>query len=135
MCAATVHVVAGAVFDAGGRVLIAQRPHGRHMAGEWEFPGGKLAVAEPAYAGLVRELREELGIEVCAAVPVITYPYDYPDKRILLDLWRVVRYRGEPRGLDRQALRWVTLEELPHAALLAADRPMIAALMRCAPPA
>jgi len=132
VCADRVHVVAGAIFDGEGRVLIAQRPGGRHMAGQWEFPGGKLAAGEATFAGLVRELREELGIDVAAAEPVIAYDYDYPDKRVRLDLWRVLRYRGDPRGLDAQALRWVRLDELRAAGLLEADRPMIAALIAAA---
>ena len=99
------------------------------MAGGWEFPGGKLAAGEAQYAGLVRELREEIGVEVLEAVPLIAYAFDYPDKRVWLDLWRVLRYDGVPRSLDGQALRWVALEDLPGADLLEADRPMIAALL------
>lgn len=125
-----IRVVAGALFDDEGRVLIAQRPHGRHMAGGWEFPGGKLGPGEDAYDGLVRELREELGVEVRGAEPLIAYSYDYPDKRVHLDLWRVTRYEHVPRSLDGQALRWVAVESLPEAQLLEADRPMIDALLR-----
>lgn len=123
-------MVAGALFDAAGRVLIAQRPPGKHMAGGWEFPGGKLAHGEERRAGLVRELREELGVEVLAATEVIAYVHEYPETRVLLDLWRVTEYRGKPQPLDGQALRWVRLEELPEAGLLEADRPMIAALCK-----
>ena len=124
-----IHVVAGALFDAQGRVLIAQRPPGRPLAGEWEFPGGKLAAGEEAYAGLVRELREELGIDVLEAEPLIAYTHDYPGKRVYLDLWRVIRFHHEPRSLEGQTLRWVALTELPHAQLLEADRPMVDALL------
>jgi len=124
-----IHVVAGALFDAAGRVLIAQRPPGKHLAGGWEFPGGKLAPGEDRYEGLVRELREELGIQVEAAVPVVSYGHDYPDRRVMLDLWWVVRYSGDPQPHDGQALRWVALGDLPSAELLDADRPMIAALV------
>ena len=124
-----IHVVAGALCDQAGRVLIAQRPSGKHMAGGWEFPGGKLAEGEAAYAGLVRELREEIGIEVLAAEPLIAYAYEYPDKRVWLDLWRVLRYAQRPRSLDGQALRWIAVEELPGAPLLEADRPMVDVLL------
>ncbi len=129
MSAPTYHVVAGALFDAAGRVLIAQRPQGKHLAGGWEFPGGKLARGEDRYAGLVRELNEELGIQVEAAVPVVCYGHAYPDRHVVLDLWWVERYSGDPESRDGQALRWVALGDLPAVALLEADRPMIAALV------
>jgi 8-oxo-dGTP diphosphatase len=125
----SIHVVAGALFNSEGRVLIAQRPSGKHMAGGWEFPGGKLAESEAPYAGLVRELREEIGVEVLEAEPLIAYAYEYPDKCVWLDLWRVLRYAHAPRSLDGQALRWLALEELPTAPLLEADRPMVEALL------
>jgi 8-oxo-dGTP diphosphatase len=123
-----IHVVAGALFDASGRVLIAQRPAGKHMAGGWEFPGGKLDAGEMPLAGLKRELREELGVEVHAAEPLIAYEHEYPERRVLLDLWLVARYSGEPQPLERQALQWVAVDALDRVGLLEADRPMIAAL-------
>jgi 8-oxo-dGTP diphosphatase len=120
--------MAGALFDARGRVLIAQRPAGKHMAGGWEFPGGKREPGEELLAALQRELREELGIEVHEAAPVIAYEYQYPERRVLLDLWVVTRYSGEPRAIDAPALQWVAIDELESAGLLEADRPMIGAL-------
>jgi 8-oxo-dGTP diphosphatase len=124
----TIHVVAGALFDASGRVLIAQRPAGKHMAGGWEFPGGKLDPGEEPLAGLKRELHEELGIEVHAAEPLIAYEHQYPERRVLLDLWVVTSYTGEPQALDAPALQWVALDALDQVGLLEADVPMIAAL-------
>ena len=126
--AALIHVVAGALFDDAGRVLIAQRPPGKHMAGGWEFPGGKLDPHEQPLAGLVRELREELGVEIHDAMPLIAYEHAYPERKVLLDLWLVSRFSGEPQPLDAQALRWVTLDEVDEVGLLEADRPMIVAL-------
>lgn len=123
-----IHVVAGALFDAHGRVLIAQRPHGKHMAGGWEFPGGKLEPNEDRFAGLQRELREELGVEVHAAAPLISYEHGFADRRVFLDLWLVSSFTGEPQPLDDQPLRWVTLDELDTVGLLEADAPMIPAL-------
>lgn len=122
------HVVAGALFDAQGRVLIAQRPAGKHMAGGWEFPGGKLEPNEDRFAGLRRELREELGIETLRARPLIAYEHRYADRTVLLDLWIVETYEGEPRSLDSQPLKWVTLADLDHVGLLEADKPMVEAL-------
>jgi len=127
---AVVHVVAGALFDATGRVLIAQRPAGKHMAGGWEFPGGKLEQGEARFAGLQRELREELGIEAHSGEPLICYEHAYPDRRVRLDLWLVTKFSGEPQSRDGQALQWVELKNLDHAGLLEADKPMIPALQR-----
>jgi 8-oxo-dGTP diphosphatase len=128
----TLRVVAGALYDARGRVLIAQRPVGKALAGRWEFPGGKLHEGEAAYDGLVRELREELGVEVHAAERLLRYEYAYPERVIELDLWTVNDWRGTPRGLDGQALDWIEPARLHEADILEADRPMIAALVRTA---
>jgi len=124
-----IHVVAAAVIDPVGRVLIAQRPPGKHLAGGWEFPGGKLEPGEERRAGLERELREELGIILSAPPrPLIRvrHAYDYGD--VLIDMWVVRHYSGEPRGLDGQALRWCSQHELESVQLLPADGPIVAAL-------
>lgn len=123
-----IHVVAGALFDESGRVLIAQRPDGKHMAGGWEFPGGKLDAGEERLAGLKRELNEELGIEVQEAEPLIAYEHAYAERRVLLDLWVVSRFSGTPHSREGQPIRWVPVEELHDVGLLEADRPMIGAL-------
>lgn len=123
-----VHVVAAAVMDASDRVLIAQRPAGTHLAGGWEFPGGKLEPGEERSAGLARELHEELGITLATPRPLIRVRHAYPSREIFLDVWIVRRYRGEPRGLDGQALRWCTQEELATVELLPADGPIVRAL-------
>jgi 8-oxo-dGTP diphosphatase len=124
----TLFVVAGVVFDAAGRVLIAQRPPGKVLAGHWEFPGGKLAAGEPAFAGLVRELREELDIEVRCAQRLMYYAAVYPRRIVWLDVWLVQDWSGAPRGLDRQAFAWVEPAQLPRHRILAADAPIVAAL-------
>jgi len=124
-----IHVVAAAVTDAADRVLIAQRPKGKHLAGGWEFPGGKLEPGEERIAGLARELSEELGIALTANPrPLIRVHHSYPSRDVLLDMWVVRRYSGEPRGLDGQALRWCTQDELASADLLPADKPIVKAL-------
>ena len=126
--AAPIHVVAAAVIDFEGRVLIAQRPAGKHLAGGWEFPGGKLEPGEDRRAGLARELREELGISIATPRPLIRvrHSYDYGD--VLIDMWVVRQYSGDPSGLDGQALRWCTQDELESVELLPADGPIVAAL-------
>ena len=125
----TLEVVAGALFDASGRVLIAQRPPGKMLAGRWEFPGGKLHDGEAAYDGLVRELREELGVEVRAAERLVRYQHEYPGRVVWLDMWVVGAWSGEPQGLDGQALKWVEVARLQDEDILEADAPIVAALM------
>jgi mutator protein MutT len=124
----SVHVVAGVLNDAAGRVLLAERPVGKHLAGSWEFPGGKVEAGETPLAGLERELHEELGVVVEAAHPLVRLTHAYPDRDIDLDVWLVTSYRGEPRSLDGQRLRWCEREELSHSDLLPADWPVVAAL-------
>jgi mutator protein MutT len=117
------------VTDADGRVLIAQRPPGKKLAGSWEFPGGKLEAGEERVAGLARELREELGIDVIGQPrPLLRVRHAYPFGEVLIDMWVVHRYAGAPRGLDGQQLRWCRQDELAAAQLLPADRPIVAAL-------
>jgi mutator protein MutT len=123
-----IHVVAGAVIDATGRVLIAQRLPGKHLAGGWEFPGGKLESGEARAAGLARELREELGISIRNPRPLIRVRHTYPQGEVLIDMWVVKSYSGEPRGLDGQALKWLSQDELEKAELLPADGPIVRAL-------
>jgi mutator protein MutT len=123
-----IHVVAGAVIDAGGRVLIAQRPPGKHLAGGWEFPGGKLEPGEARAAGLARELQEELGITIHNPRPLIRVRHTYPYGEVLIDMWVVKSYSGAPRGLDGQALQWLSQDELERAELLPADGPIVRAL-------
>lgn len=120
----SIHVVAGALLD-GDSVLIAQRPPGKHMAGGWEFPGGKLAAGETPIACLIRELREELDVAVQSAEPVVAYIHDYGDRKVHLDLWLVTRYEGKPLSAEGQPIKWVRVSELEKVGLLAADAPMI----------
>ncbi len=125
-----IHVVAGAVIDPDGRVLIAQRPAGRKLAGGWEFPGGKVEPGEARRDALARELAEEIGIEVTGPLrPLVRLSHVYPYGEVLLDVWVVRTFTGSARGLDGQALRWCSLGELDAAAgLLEADKPIVRAL-------
>jgi mutator protein MutT len=91
-----------------------QRPPGKALAGRWEFPGGKLHDGEQPYVALVRELREELGVETHAASPLMRYPVEYPGRVIWLDMWIVTEWSGNPSGRDGQALKWVEPSRLPQ---------------------
>jgi 8-oxo-dGTP diphosphatase len=121
-------VVAAALFDAQRRVLIAERPAGKHMAGWWEFPGGKVGAGESDAAALERDLREELGVDSRAETEVMTLSHEYPDRVVELVLLEARLLRGVPRGLDGQALKWVDCQSLGNERLLPADEPFIAAL-------
>ena len=123
-----IHVVAGVLFDAAGRVLVARRPRGTHLAGLWEFPGGKLMHGESREIGLGRELAEELGVRVLAAHPLIWVEHRYPDRDIVLDVWRVESYAGEPHGREGQPVEWREIQSLDSADFPPADAPVLAAL-------
>jgi 8-oxo-dGTP diphosphatase len=121
-------VVAAALFDAEGRVLIAERPVGKHMAGWWEFPGGKVAAGESDHQALVRELREELGVETQALAEIMALSHEYPDRIVDLVLWRASISSGVPQSLDGQQLKWVHPRALGDEKLLPADAPFVKAL-------
>jgi 8-oxo-dGTP diphosphatase len=123
-----IHVVAGVLRDAQGRVLLAQRPPGKHLAGLWEFPGGKCEPGENPCDALRRELHEELGIAIGAAEKLIAVPWQYAEKCIYLDVYNVPEYQGAPQGRECQALRWVEAQALDHVPMPAADRPVVNAL-------
>ena len=124
-----IHVVAGVIRDARGRILLARRTEGRDLAGLWEFPGGKVEPGEAPEAALVRELREELGISAAVGASVIRVPMAYPEKQLLLDV-REVAFSGHPRGLEGQALAWVPLHKLPDYPMPPADVPVVEDLLR-----
>jgi 8-oxo-dGTP diphosphatase len=125
---ARLHVVAAAIFDAWGRVLVSKRPDHVHQGGLWEFPGGKLEAGEGVDVGLMRELHEELGITVQTARPLIRVRHDYPDKAILLDVWRVDEFDGEPSGREGQLIEWVAIGDLRDYRFPVANEPIIKAV-------
>jgi len=123
-----VEVAAAVICHPDGRFLLAERPHGKAYAGYWEFPGGKVETGETARQALVRETREELGIEVAEAYPWITRRYHYPHASVRLNFFRVVRWVGEPHGKESQRLAWQRVEAIEVAPLLPANGPVLAAL-------
>ena len=123
-----VRVAVGIVANAAGAILITRRPDHAHQGGLWEFPGGKVEAGETVTAALRRELHEELGIRVQAAEPLLHIRHAYPDKTVLLEVWRVTAYQGEPHGREGQPLIWVVPARLADFAFPAADAPIIEAL-------
>ncbi|MDJ0740321.1 MAG: Nudix family hydrolase [Gammaproteobacteria bacterium] len=123
-----VHVAAAALVDGEGRVLLAKRPDGAHQGGLWEFPGGKLEPGEDIAVGLRRELREELGVDPLRHRPLIRVFHHYADRRVLLDVHRVERWRGEPHGREGQPIAWVAVDALRDYPMPPADVPIVSAL-------
>jgi 8-oxo-dGTP diphosphatase len=124
---APIHVAAAVIAARDGRVLIARRPDHAHQGGLWEFPGGKREPGETVTGALDRELREELGIRPTASRPQLRVHHDYGDKRVLLDVWRVSAWNGEPHGREGQPLAWVPPDDLPRYPFPAANRPIVTA--------
>ena len=123
-----IHVAVGVLRRSDGRVFAARRLPGRHLAGQWEFPGGKLEPGESTRAALERELREEVGVEALAARPLIRFPCRYPDRRVRLEVFEVSRWRGRPHGREGQAVAWLAPGELRRRDLVAGAVPIVAAL-------
>ena len=121
-------VVAAVLKDAHGRLLLAQRPVGKHLAGTWEFPGGKVDPGETPAQALERELAEELGIRIESSAPLLSLNHQYADRSVRLMLREVIDWQGEPMGLEGQALQWVTLPQASRLSMPAADRPIIRVL-------
>ena len=124
-------VAACALIDADGRVLLAQRPEGKSMAGLWEFPGGKVEAGERPEDTLIRELREELGIvvrEECLA-PLTFASHSYPDFHLLMPLYVCRRWEGMVAAQEGQALAWVRPNRLRDYKMPPADEPLVSHLM------
>jgi 8-oxo-dGTP diphosphatase len=131
---APLEVAVGVLRRGDGAVLLGRRPAGGHLAGYWEFPGGKLEAGETPLQALARELHEELGIVVDAAAPLVRrhhhYPAsaDHPERRVVLHTFEVTAWHGEPRGRLGQALRWSAPHAIDPADLPAANGPLLTAV-------
>ena len=105
-------VAVGIARDPMGRLLVGQRPSCKAYPGKWEFPGGKLEPGESVFKALVREFREELGLEIIRAEPAFMVRHRYPDRSVELNVWRVIKCRGKASGLEGQVVCWVAPREL-----------------------
>jgi 8-oxo-dGTP diphosphatase len=110
-------------------VLVTRRAPGAHQGGLWEFPGGKVEAEETLLEALARELREELGVRVVSTEPLMVLEHDYGDKQVRLDVHRVIRWSGEPRGLEGQPLAWQRPGQLRDWAFPAANQPILERLL------
>ncbi len=108
------HVAVGLIVSPERKILIAKRADHLHQGGLWEFPGGKVEPEESVDIALARELKEELGITIVNAVEFIQVMHDYGDKQVLLDVWWVSEFLGEPCGLENQPIKWVDAAELEN---------------------
>ena len=123
-------VVACALIDPDRRVLIAQRPEGKSLAGLWEFPGGKVEAGETPEAALIRELKEELGISTKTAclAPLSFASHSYDDFHLLMPLYVCRKWQGIPQAREHTALKWVRAQSLRDYPMPPADEPLVAAL-------
>jgi len=120
-------VSAVALIDPDGRVLLAQRPEGKSLAGLWEFPGGKVDPGETPEAALIRELQEELGIDTWASclAPLTFASHSYPEFHLLMPLFACRKWKGIPHGREGQTLAWVRPDRLRDYPMPPADLPLI----------
>lgn len=122
--------VVGIIVNENKQICIAQRAHGKHLAGRWEFPGGKIEANETHIAALTRELYEELDITVTNATPIVAVPYDYPadNRYVTLHFYLVDQFDGEAYGKEDQPIKWVALSQLKEYNFPQANDPVIAML-------
>ena len=123
-----IHVAVGVISDGGDKVLIARRAEHLHQGELWEFPGGKVEAGETVEQALTRELQEELAISISAFEPLLAIAHDYQDKSVLLDVWWVSSFSGEPSGRQGQPLRWAAITELRQLDFPAANKAIVTAL-------
>lgn len=124
----TVHVAVAVIRDQNGKVFITRRPDHVHQGGLWEFPGGKVEPGESLLDALRREIKEENDILILDAEPLIKIPFRYSDKAVILDVWDVLRYSGNPHGKEGQLSQWVDSKTLREIAFPAANRAIVSAI-------
>ncbi|NRQ43238.1 8-oxo-dGTP diphosphatase MutT [Rheinheimera sp. YQF-2] len=119
-----IHVAVGVIMQQQ-RILLALRSSKQHQGGKWEFPGGKVEAGETVAQALSRELQEEVAINVTQSSAFMQLEYAYPEKTVLLDIWLVTAFDGEPHGREGQPLRWVDIAELGNIEFPDANQPIV----------
>ena len=123
-------VAVGIARDTMGRFLVSQRPSCKAHPGKWEFPGGKLEPGESVFKALVREFREELGLEIILAEPEFVVRYRYPDRSVELNIWQVINCRGKATGREGQIVCWVAPRELAGLDFLDGNQAIVERIIR-----
>lgn len=123
------HIAVAVIRDSHGRILISERKTDCAYAGQWEFPGGKVEQGETVQQALVRELQEELGLDIHSSRKLITIQHAYPDRRVHLDTWEVTSWSGQPESREGQRFEWVVAADLLSYPMLEANRPIVAAAL------
>lgn len=124
----TIHVAVG-VIRRGDLIFISKRPDALHQGGRWEFPGGKVEAGESVEQALARELQEEVALTVTTASPLLVLEYDYPEKRVKLDVWLVDNPNGEGQGMEGQQVAWVHYQDLGNYQFPDANAPILDAVL------
>ena len=124
-----VYVVVGVAINSKNELLVTQRPIDKPYSGYWEFPGGKREANETPYQTLVRELKEELNMEVLSGKSWQQLEYTYPDKIVFLDIWIIEQFSGELKGMENQDFKWVAFDELAQINFLPANKAILAELI------
>ncbi len=123
-----IHVAVGVILNKDNQILLAKRPAHLHQGGKWEFPGGKVEANETTSEALIRELKEEVNLDISATEPLMTISHDYPDKQVLLDIHTVKSFSGEAKGLEGQLIEWAELTDIENYDFPEANKQIVDAL-------
>ncbi|WP_434927439.1 8-oxo-dGTP diphosphatase MutT [Shewanella sp. HL-SH8] len=107
-----IHVAVGVIINQDNHILLAKRHGHLHQGGKWEFPGGKVEVSETVTEALIRELKEEVNLDVTTSIPFMDIIHDYPDKHVRLDIHLVTDFSNQAKGLEGQQIQWVPINQL-----------------------
>lgn len=124
-----VNVAVAVIINPLDEVLIAKRHQHLHQGGKWEFPGGKIEAGESAKEALIREIREEVELEVLEATPLMRLEYDYGDKFVVLDTWTITSFTGTAVGAEQQEIRWISRASLKDYEFPEANQPIVDSLV------
>lgn len=125
-----INVAVAVIINSDEKILIAKRHEHLHQGGKWEFPGGKIEENESTKDALIREIKEEVGLEVKQASPLIILDYDYGDKLVSLDIWIVTDFTGNATGVEEQEIRWENVSKLVNYTFPDANQPIIDLLLK-----